>query len=67
MKKYNNNTIIYIDSELGDTLSGQVFAKEIYDHGFKQIYLATGHPSENFGDFPWIKSVVGKTPPFRKA
>ena len=64
MAKYNKDTIIYIDSELGDELSGQIFAKEIYDNGFKEIYLATGHPSDSFGDLPWLKSVVGKTPPF---
>ncbi len=62
--KYNRNTIIYIDGELGENISGEIYAKELYDHGFKEIHLTTGHPAEKFNHHPWLKSVLGKTPPF---
>lgn len=64
MWKYNTNTIIYIDCELGENISGEVYAKELYERGFKEIHLTTGHPAERFIHHPWLRSVVGKTPPF---
>ena len=50
IRKYNKNTIIYIDSELGENLSGETYAKELYGKGFKQIHLATGHPANKFNE-----------------
>ena len=66
INKYHRNTIIYIDSELGDGLSGQLYAKELYNKGFEQLYLATGHSADKFGTIPWLKAVVNKNPPFTK-
>ena len=64
MDKYGKDTIIYIDHELGETIPGDIYAKEIYDNGFSKIHLTTGHPAEKFNCHPWLKSVIGKMPPF---
>ena len=45
-------------------MRGEDYAKEIFDQGFKVIYLVTGYPTSQFGVLPWIKSIVDKTPPF---
>ena len=57
---------IYIDSELGEGLYGEVIAEGIYKQGFHTIYLATGRPpgSVDPADYPWLKSVIGKEVPF---
>jgi len=57
-------TPIYIDANLQEPISGEAFAKELYEQGFTELYLASGHPREHFGDLPWIKDFVGKEPPF---
>ena len=61
---YDKNTIIYIDSDLGPGMKGEVYAKQLYDRGFTEIHLATGYSKEQFGLMPWIKTIVSKTPPF---
>ena len=58
------NTPIYIDSNLREAISGENFAKELYEQGFTELYIASGHPREHFGDLPWIKDFVSKEPPF---
>lgn len=58
------STPIYIDSNLREATSGEDFAKELYDQGMTELYLASGHPRGHFGDLPWIKDFVGKEPPF---
>jgi signal transduction histidine kinase len=55
---------IYIDSDLGDAMKGQDFARLLYEDGFKDIYLATGYLNKDFPEMHWIREVVGKTPPF---
>jgi signal transduction histidine kinase len=62
--QYSKETPLYIDSNLSYRVKGEILAKEIYDKGFKNIYLATGYSKEDFGDMFWIKEVVGKQPPF---
>lgn len=61
---YNQKTIIYIDSDLGDNIKGELQAKKIFDKGFSEIYLTTGFSADQVQKFPWIKSIIGKTPPF---
>ncbi len=61
----DKNTPIYIDSNLGNGVKGQDIAKLIFDLGFKEIYLATGYQASEFFPMPWIKGIVGKTPPWK--
>ncbi len=57
-------TAIYVDANLADGLHGRDVTKDLYDKGFKNIYLATGsHPTE-FTDLWWVIDVIGKEPPF---
>jgi signal transduction histidine kinase/FixJ family two-component response regulator len=64
MHSYSKDTIIYIDSDLGSGINGELYAKELFDLGFTEIHLATGRPANRFNNMPWIKSIIGKDPPF---
>lgn len=58
------DTALYIDSDLGDGVKGEDFAKELYKKGYNNIYLTTGHDSSHFPYMHWIKQIIGKEPPF---
>lgn len=56
-------TKIYIDSDLGEkNIKGEAFAEELYKKGFKNLYIATGHPPENFKNLTWLKYSTKKCP-----
>jgi len=57
---------IYIDSSLGNNILGELESKKIWTLGYKNIYLTTGFSAVDFdlSQFPWIKEVFGKSPPF---
>jgi FixJ family two-component response regulator len=57
-------TPIYIDSDLGCGIQGETYAKALFEKGFKEIYLVTGHPPSHFRFLPWIRAILSKTPPF---
>jgi NDP-sugar pyrophosphorylase family protein len=48
---------------LGEGQKGEDFAKELFQEGFNEIYLATGYPASYFEDLVGIKKVVSKDPP----
>ena len=54
---------IYIDYEL-DGDRGDRVGKVLYESGYRNLYLATGHAAEDLASLPFFKSVVGKDPPF---
>ncbi len=60
----DRNTPLYIDSELSGGVQGEECAKELFERGFREIYLATGHPAGHFGPMPWIRAISDKYPPF---
>lgn len=62
----NRDSIIHIDSSLQEEIPGEQTAKEIYSMGFKEIYLTTGYEENDFPPMPWIKKIIGKTPPWKK-
>lgn len=64
MHLYNKNTTIYIDSDLKSDQPGEVYARHFYEKGFKEIHLTSGYQAEKFSHMAWIKSVIGKEPPF---
>lgn len=64
LSKYRKDTLIYIDSDFGGNVKGEQYAKHLYDLGFTELYLATGHPPEHFKHLPWIRLIVSKEPPF---
>lgn len=54
---------IYIDSNLGNGIKGEVVARQIYTEGFQNIYIATGYDADQFKNLNYIKAVIGKDPP----
>ncbi len=62
----DHKTPFFMDSELGNGVLGQEIAKELFDkHGFRNIYLATGHDAEHFPkDMYWIKGILSKNSPW---
>ena len=59
-------TPIYVDVDLGNGLDGRNVSRQLYDSGFRNIYLATGYSAENLGEMEWIRGIVTKAPPFGK-
>lgn len=58
--KFDRQIPIYIDSDLGLSMSGEQYAKKIYEKGFKNIYLTTGYKPSSFRSMYWIKEIIGK-------
>lgn len=63
LHNYDKTLPIYIDSDLHEAITGEEFAKELYDLGFKNLYLITGYDVSEFGEMPWIKKVLSKDAP----
>jgi FixJ family two-component response regulator len=65
LHQFDRSTLIYIDSNLGNGLKGEEFAKELFQLGYHELFLATGYPEEEFRAVKSIiRSVVGKNPPW---
>lgn len=60
----DRNTPLYIDSNLGDNITGEEYAKQLFEQGFHEIYLATGYAADQFDPMPWIRGISDKYPPF---
>ena len=56
------DTPVYIDSDLGNGIKGELIAGELHNNGYSNISMATGHSPEKFAHLPWLK-VTGKEPP----
>jgi len=41
---------------------GGIESEKIYQNGFKNLYLATGHEKESFVKPSWIKEIFSKSP-----
>lgn len=53
---------IFIDSNLGDGLKGEIESEKIYALGFLNLYLATGYEKDSVQKPAWIKEVFSKSP-----
>ena len=62
--RLSKNTPIFIDSNLGHGLRGEVYGKELFELGFTELYLATGYEADQFLPMHWIKGVLSKDFPF---
>ncbi|MBI3533898.1 MAG: HAMP domain-containing histidine kinase, partial [Deltaproteobacteria bacterium] len=62
--KFSKNTPIYVDVNLGNGISGEDVAKKICEHGFKNIFLATGYEPERYTHLSFLNGVVAKDPPW---
>ena len=56
-------SIIYVDSQLNGIL-GEFASKEIFERGFKTIYISTGQKKNSFDlkKLFWIKDILNKAP-----
>lgn len=60
---FHSETVFYIDVQLSSNENGEQFSRELFDLGFSNLFLATGHSADKFTHLSWIKGVVGKSPP----
>lgn len=62
--QYKKSTFFYIDSHLSDNINGQDYAKKLYDLGYHNLHLTTGYSTIDITKFYWLRSIIGKEPPF---
>jgi signal transduction histidine kinase len=62
--RFPPSTRVYLDSDLGGGLRGEVLAAELHARGYRDVTLATGHAPEEFAGNPYLKAVIGKDPPW---
>lgn len=62
--KIEKDIEIFLDSNLGEHVKGEVEAEKIYNLGFENIYLVTGKDVEDIELRTWIKEIRGKRPLF---
>ncbi len=60
----SKDTWIYIDSELGNGVKGELIAESLFQEGYINISLATGYSSDTFSELKFLKSVISKKAPF---
>ena len=61
----DKNTPIYLDFNL-DKDRGDEIAKDLYNKGYKKLYITTGYDLSKTDKSPWITGIIGKEPPFSK-
>ena len=58
-------TPFFLDRDLGEGLpKGEDIAKDLFEKGFKNLYLCTGYRKEDLQEFPWIKEILPKNVDF---
>ena len=63
-EQFSKDTLIYIDSDLGHGIRGEIESEKIFNLGFAEIRLATGFSPGDIDKPLWIKEIVGKRAPF---
>jgi len=56
------STFVFVDSDLGDLVKGEIASHEIFKKGFENLYLSTGYDVKSFSKPSWIKDIIGKNP-----
>lgn len=64
IKTISKDSSIYIDYSLKNDIKGTDLAEEVFQKGFKNIYIATGYEPDYFALPHYITKVVGKEPQF---
>jgi hypothetical protein len=57
------DSTFYIDSELDDE-KGEDIAEKLYNMGFLNLIMCTGHSKEKFAHLTFVKKIINKAPPF---
>lgn len=63
LNNYSSDSYFYIDAEL-DNEKGEEVASLLYEKGYKNLIITTGHSSDRFSHIKYISKVIGKNPPF---
>ncbi len=63
IKDISSESRFFIDSNLGKDEKGEDLAKELFDLGYHNLYLATGYEPDQFAHVTWVKGIVGKDLP----
>lgn len=63
-QNFPKDITIYIDSNLGDGVKGEVESERLFSVGYSELYLATAHDPETIDKPTWIKDIVGKRFPY---
>ena len=65
LQKLHKDTAIFLDVNLGEgEIRGADLARDISNAGYRNITLTTGEPPHLYSNLPWIKHVIGKSPPW---
>ncbi len=64
LQEFSKESDFFIDAQLAHGVRGEEIARQLYDYGFRRIYLATGMPPDSFSGLNWLAGVVGKDPPW---
>jgi len=59
---FDKSIFVFIDSNLGNEIKGEIASREIYDLGFQNIYIASGYTKSQIDLNFWIIDVVPKNP-----
>jgi signal transduction histidine kinase/CheY-like chemotaxis protein len=59
---FDKSTRIYIDSNLGDGIKGELESEKIFLLGFQNLFLATGYQKRDIEKPAWIKEIYSKSP-----
>lgn len=63
-QNFSKDLTIYIDSNLGDDLKGEVESEKLFKAGYNELFLATAHDPDMIDKPAWIKAIVGKRFPY---
>lgn len=63
LDQFPQDTVFYIDSVL-DHEKGEDIAKILFNLGYKNLIICSGHSEEKFSHLKFIIKVIGKNPPF---
>jgi|GEM_PF-2142181 len=64
LSEVDPSCIFYIDENLSNGVKGEQVTKELFELGYKNLFLATGYQADQFQHMTWVKGVVGKDPVF---
>lgn len=63
-QNFPKDITIYIDSNLGNGLKGEVESERLFKAGYSELFIATAHDPDSIDKPTWIKDIVGKRFPY---
>ena len=58
--RFCSSTKIFIDSNLGNGLKGEIESEKLLVYGFENLYLSTSYPQNHITKPEWIKKIYSK-------